>query len=380
VTFAPGVKGGALRFDGDDDYVKVPKKDALHLTGDVTVALWLKPATLRNRRDRVAVILGKREDWHYGTPYELSQKRDGTYWFSYAKKGGGWTGHGVARAKANEWQHIAVTRTADGEFVSYRDGKRTQSGKLPLAGEPKPDHMRALLIGATLDDLDKPQDFYRSDYEGDIDEVVIYNRVLPPEEIAALADRSAPRAARAGATGSVVFDNFPWDRNLLKTGDTDKLPYFRKRVRRYDSVETEGEWWDGWSVNTWSKEGATAEIELVEDPVDGRNAVRLTNLDGKPSIQIYPWRNPKLKPGDYVVVLQYLCVGGAKASVRISLKGTETFGRQVKVPDVDGSWQTIAETFTVHNAGAEFGINIQNKGKGTGQPLYVRKIGLARAP
>jgi len=45
-----GMFGSALDFDGDNDYVSIADAPSLRITGDITLAVWIKVATLGNGR------------------------------------------------------------------------------------------------------------------------------------------------------------------------------------------------------------------------------------------------------------------------------------------------------------------------------------------
>ncbi len=164
--------GGALSFDGVDDWVTIPLPGAV--TPGVTLEAWVRPARLGGWR---TVALGE---------------RDGALAFGlYAAQGGGVpSGHiyaggdrglrGPARLPLNTWSHLALTH--DGAWLRlYVDGAPVAAA--PLAGLPGGGPSTLRLGGNGL---------WGEWFSGLIDEVRVYDRALAPAEI--VADRDTPIA------------------------------------------------------------------------------------------------------------------------------------------------------------------------------------------
>ena len=185
-TWVAGRHGQALEFrggqapevgagDGGDatveDRVVVPDSASLDLREEVTVAFWIK-------------LTGTTGTWQFpATKFLGNRSRDyGIYLrpealgpcFSATFEGQGSPHTDVPAAvglQVDQWHHLAATYSfLDEEVRIYVDGqlrgKRKQSGRLVLNDEP-------FRIGAGT--------------RGLIDDVRVYPRALPPEEIAALA-------------------------------------------------------------------------------------------------------------------------------------------------------------------------------------------------
>jgi glucose/arabinose dehydrogenase/PKD repeat protein len=169
---AAGKFGGALSFDGVDDWVTVADSASLDLSGAMTLEAWVRPGALSGWR----TVLLKETSNHLA--YGL-----------YAASGaGGSPPQGVIGESSvdgsqglllNTWAHLATTW--DGGtwrlFVNgVQVGVRQFSGSIPQSAQP-------LRIGGNAVWGDEW-------FQGQIDEVRVYNRALSAAEIA--ADRDTP--------------------------------------------------------------------------------------------------------------------------------------------------------------------------------------------
>jgi hypothetical protein len=154
--------GGALEFDGTDDYVEVPDNESLQLWERFTLAAWIYQMESSSSRiiDKIGAgtANGPHLDTHPGTKLRscsgtcISTTSDHTL---------------------EEWHHVAVTFD-EGDVKLYVDGSLEAGGSAPspLAGNSLP-----LRIGA---DSDGQSLFY-----GLIDDARVYNRALTEAEILA---------------------------------------------------------------------------------------------------------------------------------------------------------------------------------------------------
>lgn len=171
---------GALEFDGVNDYLQtVDDASSLQLTGEYTLALWLKPAA--GQKPWAGVICktdpnGARNQWtlqfYTDTPRQLIICHDTAKW-----------GTGITLVDWSDggWHHVAVVRQADGIMTSYFDGnpRLTIDPNDSFTGEGPRSGVGHLNIGA---DRTASSDYL---YKGLIDDVRVYNRALSGVEIAA---------------------------------------------------------------------------------------------------------------------------------------------------------------------------------------------------
>jgi hypothetical protein len=160
-----GILGGALEFDGTDDYIEVPDNESLHLWERFTLAAWIYQVESSSSRiiDKIGAgtANGPHLDTHPGTKLRscsgtcISTTTDHTL---------------------DEWHHVAVTFD-EGYVKLYVDGYIEAEGSAPspLAGNSLP-----LRIGADSDG--------RSLFHGLIDDARVYNLALTEAEILAIME------------------------------------------------------------------------------------------------------------------------------------------------------------------------------------------------
>ena len=159
--------GGALSFDGVNDWVTVADTAALDLTTGLTLEAWVNPSAVTNWR---TVIMKERTG---GLAYSL-------YGANGASRASGWINAGgeigvdaTSALPLNTWTHLAVTY--DGAtmrmFVNgVQVATRARTGAIPASAQ-------ALRIGGNS--------VWSEFFQGRIDEVRIYNRALTAAEIVA---------------------------------------------------------------------------------------------------------------------------------------------------------------------------------------------------
>lgn len=163
-----GKFGNAMMFDGLDDRVEIPDNSTYDIPiqsdGKITMEAWVYPLNLTYESG----IISKRSN------YRMIIRPGGELKFQTF----GWTGgYSASIVKENEWSYIALTY--DGEIDQlkfYLNGNnvRTVNSYLPNGGT----NGDALLIG-------RGHDLTMPTFNGTIDEVRLWKRVLNPEEIRA---------------------------------------------------------------------------------------------------------------------------------------------------------------------------------------------------
>jgi hypothetical protein len=162
----------ALSFDGTGDYVEVPHNNSLNPVKELTLAAWVKLADPNNDQKVVGMstasagyVLGvggnqlRPEIWDSdGQVYNL----------------------GAGSISANTWTHLAVTWQTGGDMIGYVGG--TEVTRIAASAKPIGSTTMPLRIGVA------PWDTGAYGVNGLIDDVRVYNRVLSPAEIQALAD------------------------------------------------------------------------------------------------------------------------------------------------------------------------------------------------
>jgi len=181
--WADGKFDDALEFNGKDTYVDTGESESLQVKKEITLAAWINMAVLPSQMDNNSRIIA-RENSGAGAP-----------WASYALTVNcgltGFLGFDICAdvdyvypkqttpLEIGVWYHVAGVY--DGSKCDiYLDGE--VEGSLPQTGDLVMNPDINTMVGA---DVNRNIQFY----EGVIDEVVIYNRVLSPEEIKTLTER-----------------------------------------------------------------------------------------------------------------------------------------------------------------------------------------------
>ena len=173
IAWIAGQDGGALVFDGNEDFVEIADSNDLSIVNQITVAAWIKVDMFEQAWAPV-VTKGDRS-WRL-------QRNGGENSLEFACSGviipgNRWGAvHGTAGVKGGQWHHAAGVY--DGEQISlYIDGKLDASVK--ATGKIRLDDS-AVLIGGNSD---KP----KRSWKGDIDDVRIYSYGMTAEEVAVLS-------------------------------------------------------------------------------------------------------------------------------------------------------------------------------------------------
>lgn len=174
-----GVRGRAASFDGTG-YLLV-SEPAVFNAPDLTVAFFVKPATLSGRRGFVTKRYAGT-----GAPFVIGHQGASVSFEATEDPGNKWTfnfaGPGVL--KADTWQHIAVVIRRGQGVTIYVDGQpvaeKANAADRVATTEP-------LVIGREAWGGDPPKGDTPGFFIGLLDELSIWTRALSPAEIAALS-------------------------------------------------------------------------------------------------------------------------------------------------------------------------------------------------
>jgi len=172
-TWTTGQVDGALQFDGDDS-VQISDAPDLDVTSGVTVEAWVNPSAYRNYdvivRKPWAVASAPWSLWGLGFTNDTPARPH----FDVASGGVGCGITAVSIAPLDLWTHIVGTYDG-GTAIIYVNGAEEASN---AAGSGPID----------TNDMDVYIGYHNffgasESFEGRIDEVVVYNRALTPEEV-----------------------------------------------------------------------------------------------------------------------------------------------------------------------------------------------------
>jgi hypothetical protein len=168
VAWAAGIDGGALSFDGIDDYVRAEESTSLAATDTMSVTFWINPNT--------ATFAGQGRVVSHPPAWDIKLNGDNPQ-----LSAGGRYCIGSVGLVAGTWQHVAVVfeRGRVGFFVdgvAQKVGTNTfQGGESLGAGES------GMFLGSAGGNA--------SFTNGKLADVRIYDRVLTSDEIGTLARR-----------------------------------------------------------------------------------------------------------------------------------------------------------------------------------------------
>jgi len=160
-----GKFGGALKFDGVDDYVET------HYATDLptwTVAVWVSSPAVPSSEVPTGPV-HRNKNYHINWNHSFDDFR-GT---AGVQVGGTWHAASFGDLQANTWYHLAATY--DGEnFKSYKNGVLITNNSTP-SGDPDSESTTLKLGKHSL---------YGDHFGGTIDDVHIYNFALSQADIA----------------------------------------------------------------------------------------------------------------------------------------------------------------------------------------------------
>ncbi|MGB5725661.1 MAG: LamG-like jellyroll fold domain-containing protein [Thiogranum sp.] len=297
-SWATGQDNGALDFDGTDDYVDLTSDAELDdlFVGGATVMAWIYPRSWGesvNGRilDKTSEISGDRDGWM------IAVKGD-TPAIQFAQ---GFTGvRGFWRSQSgtvalNAWVHVAVVYDASSDANDaeiYLDGvKQSPLVEITPSGTIRSDASISLRMGNWAQDTTRT-------FDGIIDDVRIYDRMLSAAEIADTANGGGggggggPSIEPPGACNGTFRDEF--------------------NIQQYDQNDGSLTWATNWTETgeTTSPTGGdiliTSENDTYELTVrdDGQTVWREADLSqaGAATLSFDYWRRNLSGSADYVAV------------------------------------------------------------------------------
>ncbi|MGB6297681.1 MAG: LamG domain-containing protein, partial [Rivularia sp. (in: cyanobacteria)] len=160
--------GNAASFDGVNDYVDLGSPSQLQITGNQTIEMWIKPAHFDSRQNPYAKA--------YGGEGSITMEENGSLSYYYGNRGSNSGSNNVSYQRIrtvagvleiDKWSHIAIIRDFDsGKIAWYINGEETEirDSSVPI--------FSAAVAGTNSAYIG---DGYTNNFEGEIDEVRIWN-------------------------------------------------------------------------------------------------------------------------------------------------------------------------------------------------------------
>jgi len=169
--WAVGRIGGALQFNGIDDYVEVPHAEILTVDTEVTVMAWVNASQHETAGQGYQGIIAKGNG---PRSYSLYTTAAGVMHFSTGPSGGYIGSTSTATVPLNEWTHVCA-QVINGGHQYYMNGEDAGSGGAGATLQGTQD-TGTVLIGRTQEGANRS-------FGGLIDDARVYNRGLSQEEI-----------------------------------------------------------------------------------------------------------------------------------------------------------------------------------------------------
>ena len=308
--WAEGNDGGALQFDGSNDYVNLGTPAELYIPDNYTYTAWFRVGEDINGDSDAQYLLciGSRSDLVFGVEDNVGV--DGDLALHYYDTAPGFNSLGVGKTvwSAGDWHMVAGTKDSTGHKI-YLDGELKNSDT-----NTRNDNYattRIVSIGA----MGWNNDEY---YNGTIDDVRIYNRALEQDEIQNImrgdlfvawspnpangstpgVDEALPLSFSPGDMASQHDVYFGSDMDAVANADqSDTAGIYRGRQSGTSYTPPEGVEWGGgpyyWRIDEYNTDGtiskgrvwrfAVADYILVEDFEDydsGDNQIWYSWHDG----------------------------------------------------------------------------------------------------
>mgnify|MGYP001160405253 FL=1 len=191
-----GAVGRALRFDGYSTYVKAQVNTSAMSTSTLSVSLWCAPETYPvmsdiSNNDPDTWIVGNLDETAR-TGFAVILKQDGSYGVKSYSQGFPFTFMADGKLPRYEWSHIVLTFDVPNRTVTiYRNGeevvKNTRLASFSMGTAP-------FYIGKSSEDVTMDAGAYKfllNTFNGLIDDITIYNKVLTQAEAALPAAENA---------------------------------------------------------------------------------------------------------------------------------------------------------------------------------------------
>lgn len=219
----PGVLGSGLLFDGYSTYITHSFEEGdtsgeLKYLSALSIGAWVAPRSYEWGHEHKLAAIVNRYDLDRKQGYLLGMFRHGSWSFQVGLEGGDWkelwSPDGYELPK-NEWSYVnAVFDGNQGEMKLYLNGKEIASSTLPRGSRLAEAADTDLLIGKNNHSSLLAEVFSLHMFSGILDELMIYNRALSADEVAA-SYRYVLDSTHEGVQPQLKYDEIKLDRTPL---------------------------------------------------------------------------------------------------------------------------------------------------------------------
>jgi len=160
-----GANGGALSFDGVDDYVRVNSTPALNFStnGDFTVSVWINPATTVSSWNRGIIV----QESYLNSGYRFGFSNGGRPSLWTTQSGGTLSLPSSVSLVAGQWAHVVITYSNQQGYI-YVNGVQTGGATgTYIAGS------NSVCIGCNISEL----------FSGFLSDARVYSRAINATEV-----------------------------------------------------------------------------------------------------------------------------------------------------------------------------------------------------
>ena len=213
--------GGCMNFDGINDYIDVSNSASLNLTNKFTISAWIN----LNNLTGLHRIVSKRDLTQPGQGYGLAVNGQGLRFTTYNVQDYDTSGNYITQT--NHWYHVALVFNSSNTANFYVDGvlKESITGASPAGTNPSD-----LFIGVYKDNTGAVTEFWN----GTLDEVMIINRSLTPDEVQQLYVGGYNRTIGSNTHRVASYDDLSSISFNLTDHDTSSQQDYDQRLIRID--------------------------------------------------------------------------------------------------------------------------------------------------
>ncbi len=317
-AYQEGMIGGALFFDGDNDFGEVAHDEALNLSTEATVSVWLRPVLFSGGSDFDRVI-----------------RKDVNYDFVLIN-GGVARVHGIGKTpysspggtvEAEMWQHFAYV-ARNGTIQWYRNGEPVGNA---LAGQLGELNTMPLVLGNYEVEDDN---WINRPYQGGMDDLGIWQRALSSNDILSIYANGLNGKPLSEEMDPISIES------INAEGKNLTITFFTPFSTRTHSLESKSDLGQAWM--------AVEGVNLV-DLGEGRYRTTVSAADAQGFYQVVSLPPPPVFSDDFESGAEGWTHGGSQNEWELGTPttgpGAASSGSNVYGTDLDGNFEANTDAW-----------------------------------